>query len=154
VLAAAQEHGIPLAIYPTGTLATVEEAARRFPELQLVVDHLGLVQRPVAAPGSDPFAQLPELLALAPYPNVAVKLSGVTTLSWQPFPFAEVWPHVHRVLEAFGPERVMWGSDTTRTEGVVTYADGVRWLTDAGELGDAELALVLGQTLRRVFRWH
>jgi L-fuconolactonase len=153
VFAAAAESDIPLCIYPTGTLPLVAETARRFPDLQLVVDHLGLVQRPVATPGSDPFAELPELLALAPYANVTVKLSGVATLSWQPFPFEDVWPHVHRVLEAFGPERVMWGSDATRAEGVVTYAEGVRWLTDAGELGEDELALVLGQTLRRVFRW-
>lgn len=153
VFAAAQEHDLPLCIYPVGTLAQVGEAAQRYPGLQLVVDHLGLVQRPVAARGTDPFERLPELLELAPQPNVAVKLSGVATLSWEPFPFADVWPHVHRVLEAFGPERVMWGSDTTRAEGVVTYADGIRWLTDSGELGPDELRLVLAETLRRVFRW-
>lgn len=153
VFAAAAKHDIPLSIYPTGTLGAVEDVARRFPELQLVVDHLGLIQRPLAGVGKDPFEHLPQLLALAPHQSVTVKLSGVPTLSRQPFPFLDVWPHVHRVIETFGPERVMWGSDCTRAEGLVTYEEGVRWLTDSGELGRTELQLILGQTLRRVFRW-
>lgn len=154
VFAAAQSTGVALNIYPIDTLPLVADAARRYPELQFVIDHLGLAQRPLADIGSEPFAQLPELLACAAQPNVAVKLSGVATLSWQPFPYAEVWPHVHELLTAFGPERVMWGSDATRAEGVATYEQGLRWLTDAGELGEPELELLLGQALRRVYRWH
>jgi L-fuconolactonase len=153
VFAAATANDLPLCIYPVQTLPWVADAARRFDDLPMVVDHLGLPQRPIARRGTDPFADLPELLALAAYPNVTVKLSGLPTLTWQPFPFADVWPHVHRVLEAFGPERVMWGSDCTRAEGVATYADGVEWITHAGELAEGELAQILGQTLRRVFRW-
>jgi L-fuconolactonase len=152
--AAAQAEGIPLCIYPPGMLGEVEDAARRFPDLQIVVDHLGLWQRPIAAPGSDPFADLPQLLALAACPNVAVKLSAVPTCCWQPFPFPEVWPHVHRVLEAFDADRVMWGSDCTRAAGIVSYAEGLRWLTDAGELSDGDLALLLGRTVRRIFDWE
>jgi predicted TIM-barrel fold metal-dependent hydrolase len=151
--AQAQAVGMPVAIYPVGTLPLVGDVARRYPELQLVVDHLGLVQRPVLPRGVDAFADLPQLLELAALPNVAVKLSGVATLSFEPFPFRDVWPHVHRVLEAFGPERVLWGSDGTRAEGIVTYAEGLRWLTEAGELSPDELERVLATTLRRIFNW-
>jgi predicted TIM-barrel fold metal-dependent hydrolase len=153
VLAAAERHDVPLCLYPAGALDAVVAVAERFPALQLVVDHLGLAQRPLPGVGPDPFERLPELLALARYPTVAVKLSGVATLSWGAFPYPEVWPHVHRVLDAFGPERVMWGSDATRTEGIAGYGEGLRWLTDAGELAGDDLELVLGRTLRRVFRW-
>jgi predicted TIM-barrel fold metal-dependent hydrolase len=153
VFAAAQAEGIPLCIYPPGLLTLLADAARRFDELTFVVDHLGLWQRPMAAPESDPFADLGELLALAEFPNVIVKLSAVPTSSWQSFPYPEVWPHVRRVLEAFGIDRVMWGSDCTRAEGLLTYAEGLRWLTDAGELSETDLDAVLGQTLRRTFAW-
>jgi predicted TIM-barrel fold metal-dependent hydrolase len=154
VLTAAQANDLPLFIYPTGTLPLVAEAARRFADLQIVVDHLGLAQRPFAPLHRDLFERLPELLALAPHPNVAVKLSGVPALSWDAFPFSGVWPHVRRVLDAFGTERVMWGSDCTRVEGIATYPEGLRWLTDSGELGADDLAQVLAGTLRRVLGWH
>jgi L-fuconolactonase len=153
LFAAAQEAGIPLCIYPTETLALVARAARRFPELMIVVDHLGLTQRPVAARGDDVWAPLDDLLALADDPNVAVKLSGIPALSWQPHPYPDVWRNVHRVLAAFGSDRVMWGSDCTRVDGVLTYAQGLGWLTEAGELSEDALAPLLGGTLRRVFGW-
>lgn len=151
--AAAERHAVPMCVYPPRLLPALAGVAARFPELQLVVDHLGLVQRPLAGVDPEPFQRLPELLGLARFANVAVKLSGVATLSYGPFPYPEVWPHVHRVLEAFGLERVMWGSDCTRADGVATYEQGLRWLTDAGELSEGELALLLGVTLRRIFRW-
>jgi L-fuconolactonase len=153
VFAAAQEVDLPLCLYPVGTLPLAQDAARRFPGMSLVIDHLGLAQRPFSRLEGGGFARLDELLALAAAPNVTVKLSGLPTLTTERFPYPGVWPHVHRVLEAFGPERVMWGSDCTRTEGLVSYRDGIRWLADSGELSPAERELVLGATLRRVFAW-
>jgi L-fuconolactonase len=153
VFAAAQASDLPLCLYPTGTLPLVDDAARRFADLRIVVDHLGLAQRPFAPLHSDLFERLPELLALARHPNVAVKLSGIPALSWDAFPYAGVWPHVQRVLDAFGVERVMWGSDATRVDGIATYAEGLRWLTESGALGGDDLAAVLGGTLRHVFGW-
>ena len=100
------------------------------------------------------FAELPELLELAQLPNVTVKLSGVATLSREPFPFADVRPHMHRIVEAFGPERLMWGSDVTRAEGIATYAEGLNWLIEFGELSGEDLRALLGATLRRVFGWY
>jgi predicted TIM-barrel fold metal-dependent hydrolase len=32
-------------------------------------------------------------------------------LSREPCPHTDVWPHVHRVIDAFGPARLMWGND-------------------------------------------
>lgn len=154
VFAAAEDAGIPLCIYPAETLPLIARAAQKFPDLRIVVDHLGLLQRPMVAPGSDMWGSFPDLLALAQYPNVAVKLSSVPALSWQPYPYPDVWPNVRRVLDAFGVERVMWGSDYTRVVEMLTYGQSLGWLIEQGELSGDELAALLGGTLRAVFGWQ
>jgi hypothetical protein len=55
------------------------------------------------------------------------------------------------VCNAFGPERVMWGSDTTRTG--LDYGEELRFIRDSDELSDADKELILGRALRQVFRW-
>src|SRR5262249_56115172 len=87
VLAAAAQHNLPVNIMGTGRLEQVAQMVARNPQTQVVIDHLGLPQpfEPPAPP--EPFADLPKLLALAAYPNVAVKISGACTLSHAPFPF-------------------------------------------------------------------
>jgi len=54
--------------------------AQRHPDTQLVIDHLGLPQPQEPPAPAEPFADLPKLLALAAYANVAVKVSGACTL--------------------------------------------------------------------------
>lgn len=70
----------------------------------VVIDHLGLV-RPGDRDGRS------KLLALADHPSVFVKLSGADVLSDQAYPFTDCAPLAHAVVQRFGPERVMWGSN-------------------------------------------
>lgn len=151
LLRAAQLHGLALCLYPSNCPSDCEQVARAFPDLQIVIDHLGLPQPPVATISADPFQRLPEILALARLENVAVKVTGVPTLSREPYPFADLWPHLHAVLDAFGAERVMWGTDTTRTG--LSYADELGYIRDTDELSPSEKMLLLGESLHRVFRW-
>lgn len=151
LLAATEAQGLALCLYPSRCPSDCERVARAFPDLQIVIDHLGLPQPPVAALAADPFRALPEVLALARFENVAVKLTGAPTLSRERYPFADLWPHLHAVLDAFGPARVMWGTDTTRTG--LSYAHELGYLRDTDELSPSEKELVLGGSLRRVFRW-
>ncbi len=58
-------------------------------------------------------------------PNVRVKISGACTMSHQPFPYDDIWDPVLRVIDAFGLDRCMWGTDWTRTIGMLTYEQGV-----------------------------
>jgi predicted TIM-barrel fold metal-dependent hydrolase len=96
---------------------------------------------------------LPDLLALARFGNVAVKCTNAPSLSHEGYPFADLWPHLHAVLAAFGPERTMWGSDITMHLGDVTYAQAVDYVRQSDQLSESEKALVLGRTLRRILRW-
>src|SRR5258707_10838091 len=81
---AAAAAGIPLMVHPPHSLHLIDAIAARYPDLRLIIDHLGLV-RPKMDHGA--FAHLPELLALAKRPNIAVKASAVTDYSSEAYPF-------------------------------------------------------------------
>jgi predicted TIM-barrel fold metal-dependent hydrolase len=150
---ACSTHAVPICVFPPGILSELAPLAESLPGLSLVIDHLGLSQPPLMDAEADPFGRLPELLALARHPNVAVKLTALPVLSSEPFPFLDLWPHLHRVLAAFGPERVIWGSDATRTAGLHSYEEAVAYIRDSAELSAADKELILGASLRRIFDW-
>ena len=89
---------------------------RRHPDTVIVIDHLGLLQPARPPVPADVWADLPKLLALAQYDNVRVKISGACTMSHQPFPYDDIWEPVLRVIDAFGLDRCMWGTDWTRDD--------------------------------------
>jgi L-fuconolactonase len=151
--AAAERQDVPVAIFAPRFLPEIEPIARKHPGLALHLDHVGLPQPPLMPADPDPFERLPTLLALAKYPRVAVKLSAAPTLSLQKFPFADLWPSVHKIIAAFGPERVLWGSDWTRALPVVSYKEQVRAFTETNELDDREKELIMGKSLRTLLRW-
>jgi len=153
IFAAAERHGVPVLLFTPRLLRVVGTIARAHADLQLVVDHLGLVQPPLMEPEEDRFADLPQLLALGELENVAVKCTGAPTLSREPYPFSDLWPHLERVIEAFGPERVMWGSDITRVQGMHTYCEAASFMRHTDQLSADEKALVMGASLRRLLRW-
>jgi L-fuconolactonase len=91
----------------TPHLPAAIHTVRAFPQLTFVVDH---ISKPVIGDPLGPWAtQLRELAAL---PNVTCKLSGmVTEAPWSTWKPADLQPYADTVLEAFGPSRVMFGSD-------------------------------------------
>jgi L-fuconolactonase len=81
--------------------------ARRYPGLRIVVDHAG---KPNIA-GGEHHGWAGSIQALAGEPNIVCKLSGlVTEAGPNPTP-ADLRPYVDTLLAAFGPKRLMWGSD-------------------------------------------
>jgi L-fuconolactonase len=145
---------LPLCVYPPAVMPELAPVAERHPELPLVIDHLGLAQPPLMQADPDPFQRLPELLALARFANVSVKLTGFPTLSAQSFPFADLQKRLRRLLDAFGPERLLWGSDNTRTEALHPYRQAVDFIALNDGLSEAEKELILGGSLRRIFGWR
>ena len=62
--------------------------------------------------------------AAAAFPNLYCKLSGmVTEADWQNWTAADLKPYVHAALDAFGPERLMYGSDWPVCELAATYEE-------------------------------
>jgi L-fuconolactonase len=137
----------------TGRLAQAGQLTARHPDTQLVIDHLGLPQ-PFEPPApAEPFADLPQLLALAAYANVAVKVSGACTLSHAPFPYPDLWDPLWCVFDAFGLERCLWGTDWTRAVKLVTYQEGVDAFRVTERLSDSDKVALMGASLTRVYRW-
>jgi len=83
------------------------EVVEKFPDLQIVIEHLG----GVSVGAQPPYADYRQVFALARYPNLTIKLPGFGEFCELPCPFEEVAPLAEMALEAFGPQRVMWGSD-------------------------------------------
>ena len=154
LFSAAGRHAVPVCLYTPGCLADAIGVADRHPHLQVVIDHLGLAAPPAIPSGPEPFADIDHLVELARRSNVAVKLSGVPALSREPFPFRDLWPHLHRVIRAFGPERCMWGSDFTRVADLHSYRDAVDYMRDTTELSGDEKAMIMAGSLLRLFRWN
>jgi L-fuconolactonase len=153
VLAAAARHSLPVNLMCWGRLEQVAQLAARNPNTRLVIDHLGL-QQPFEPPApADPFADLPKLLALATHDNIVVKISGACTLSHEPFPYKDIWNPLGRIFDAFGFNRCMWGTDWTRAVALLTYEQGVEAFRVTDRLSENDRAVLMGETLQRVYNW-
>jgi L-fuconolactonase len=152
-LAAARRHNLPVNLACSGRLGQAAQLAARNPDTQLVIDHLGLQQPQAPPPPAEPFADLPKLLALAAQENIAVKISGACTLSHQPFPYKDLWDPLGRIFDAFGFDRCMWGTDWTRAVELLSYKEGVEAFRVTDRLSDGERALLMGETLQRIYNW-
>jgi L-fuconolactonase len=153
VLTAAAQHSLPVNLACTGRLDQAAQLASRNPNTRLVIDHLGLPQPHEPPPPAEPFADLPKLLTLAAHDNVAVKISGACTLSHESFPYHDIWDPLFRIFDAFGFDRCMWGTDWTRAVGLLTYEQGVQAFRVTDRLSDSDRALLMGDTLQRVYNW-
>lgn len=94
-------------IFPRQLPAAIE-LARAFPEQPFVLDHLAkpLIREGILSPWREQIAEL------AQFPNVMCKVSGlVTEARWHEWQAADFEPYLRAALEAFGPERLMFGSD-------------------------------------------
>lgn len=137
-----------LLVLPHQFLAAVEVAAS-LPQLTFVLDHLG--KPPVASGQLEPWAT--SLRSLAALPNTYGKLSGlVTEADWKTWSTEDLHPYADTALDAFGPSRLMFGSDWPVCTLAATYgqvADAAGELTD--DLSADERAEVFGGTATRVY---
>jgi L-fuconolactonase len=137
-----------LLVLPQQFPAAVEVAAS-LPQLTFVLDHLG--KPPIASGRLEPWAT--SLRSLAALPNTYCKLSGmVTEADWKTWRTADLHPYADTALDAFGPSRLMFGSDWPVCVLAATYSQVTE---TAGELTDdlsaAERADVFEGTATRVY---
>lgn len=130
-------------------LAALHRRLQAHPELPVVVDHAA---KPEIADGRYR-AWRHGLAALAALPGVHCKLSGLLTEARPAGDAAVLRPYVETVLELFGPERVIWGSDWPVLNLASSY-DGWVAITDEllRELEPAQRADVLGGNAQRFYR--
>jgi L-fuconolactonase len=153
LLSAAARHSLPVNVLCWGRLDQAAALAARYPDTILVVDHLGLPQ-PFEPPApAAPWAELPKLLSLASYRNVMVKISGACTLSHRPYPYHDIWDPIERILQAFGLQRCMWGTDWTRAVSFLSYRQGVDAFRTTDRLSESDRSALMGGTLSQLYRW-
>jgi L-fuconolactonase len=153
VLAEAGRLSLPVNLHIAGRLDQGIALIRRNPDTQIVVDHLGLVQPHEPPLPADPWADLAQVLTLAKLPNVAIKITGACTLSREPFPYRDIWDPVCRVIDAFGLDRCLWGTDWTRAVNFLTFAQGVDAFRVTDRISASDKAKLMGGTLARVYGW-
>lgn len=131
-------------------LGNVLELVKQCPDVNFVLDHIG--KPDIAQAIHDPWKQ--QMSELAAFSNVLCKLSGLVTeadhAQWKP---ADLKPYIAHVLETFGPQRVMFGSDWPVCRLAASYQ---RWLELALEatagLSEAERHQVFYQNAANFYR--
>ena len=125
----------------------------RYPETRFIIDHLAILQPRVPPAPPQPWADLPKVLELAKRPNAVIKVSGACTLSREPYPFNDIWDPLARVFDAWGFERCLWGTDSTRAFAVVNYEQAVKPFLETKRLSDSERAMLMGGACAKAYGW-
>jgi L-fuconolactonase len=124
-------------------------AARSVPELTMVLDHLGGPPADSRGDADDgPWATA--IRSLAALPNVTCKLSGAHTI---PADAGHLRPYYQTVLAAYGPDRLMFGSDWPVSTLAAPYGRVCALYRElTAQLSPAEQHAIFDQTARRVYR--
>jgi predicted TIM-barrel fold metal-dependent hydrolase len=146
---AAERLGLPIALLAGEFLPVLGQIAQRHPGLRLVIDHFGVARGNKDAAA---FVTMPQVVALAKYPNIAVKVTGGPQYVSDGYPFKSLTPYYRAVYDAFGPKRMFWGTDITRMpcswrECITHFSEHQTWLAAA------DLELIMGRAIVDWLGW-
>jgi L-fuconolactonase len=140
-----------------------ESLVKELPDLKIVIEHLGGVGAyfgPGRADKTVPYETYQTVLELAKYPNTSMKMPGLGEFCArpmpfrQPFPFGEVPPLIEMAIDAFSPQRLMWGSDFPPVAAREGYRNALQFpverLQSRSEEDDREL--IFGKTAATLWR--
>jgi L-fuconolactonase len=144
-----ERHGIPVMALTPATAGKLEPVAAQHPGLTLVMDHMAA---DLSAKGDAAFATIDQLLGLAKYPLVYVKVSSAPCFSNEPYPFADIAGYMRRIYDAFGARRLLWGADFSRLTS--TYPECLEHFRSGLDfLSGDDRRWVLGASLAEALRW-
>ncbi|MGI9425885.1 MAG: amidohydrolase family protein [Hyphomicrobiaceae bacterium] len=151
--AAAEEANVPIAALASESLGTLAKIAERHPNLRLTIDHLGGKGGLTTLKDAASMTHMPELLALARYPNVAVKATGAPGYSSEAYPFPKMHAYLKQIFDAFGPDRMFWGTDISKMpcswrQCVTMFTEELSWLSEP------DRKLVMGDAVCAWWGWH
>jgi L-fuconolactonase len=146
--------GMSAAEFATDEFARLVEA---LPQVRIVLEHLGGGVAPVVNP--EALAERRKVFALARFPNVYLKVPGLgeycrrTLPVREPFPFeTPIPPLLDLALEAFGAERLMWGSDYPLVSAREGYGNALSLVRQhLTGLPQAQQELIFGSVALRLF---
>ena len=122
----------------------------RFPDVPVVLDHSAYLNSD-DAPDSE---RVRTVTGLAKYRNLHTKLTfGITGSSEPSYPFSDTHAVIHQVIDVYGPDRCMWGSDFPCEHWLrkATYQQHLDMFTKAMGLSEGEQQAILSDTAMRVW---
>jgi predicted TIM-barrel fold metal-dependent hydrolase len=130
-------------------LPAIERMCSRFPRTPVVIDHFARIGM-AGPPRSE---DIDQLCRLARFEHVHVKTSAFYALGEKKSPYTDLGPLVRRLREAYGPERLMWASDSPfQLQDGHTYADSLALVRDRLDfLSPDDRQWLLKKTAQRVF---
>ncbi|MFN0304420.1 MAG: amidohydrolase family protein [Burkholderiales bacterium] len=151
--AAAERANVPIAMMATDSLREVGTIALRHPGLRLTIDHLGGRGGMTTLKDAAAMTHIPDLLALAKCPNVAVKATGAPGYASEKYPFPAMHTYLRQIYDAFGPHRMFWGTDITKMpvpwrQCVTMFTEALPWLPERDK------SLVMGQAICAWWGWN
>lgn len=147
--AEAETAGVPLMVFAPGHLSEVDQIAKSHPDLRLVLDHLA-IRTDLQDDQIDPV--LDDLVGLAARDNIAVKATCLPRNTTESYPFPFLHSRIEKVVDAFGPRRVFWGSDVTGLP--CSYREVVELFTkELTFLSEEDLEWVMGRGISEWLDW-
>jgi predicted TIM-barrel fold metal-dependent hydrolase len=148
----AEKAGIPIAMLATDSLADIAGIAERHPGLRLTIDHLGGRGGLTTLKDHAAMTHMPALVALAKFPNVAVKATGAPGYSAEAYPYPIMQSYLRQIFDAYGPHRMFWGTDISKMpcswrQCVTMFTEELPWLSEADK------KLVMGDALCAWWGW-
>lgn len=126
------------------------------PDVKIVIEHLGC-RREDTTP---PFDTFRKVLALAQYPNTFMKVPGLGEICPRPAhfpqphtPFQHIPPVIEMAMDAFGPRRLMWGSDYPHVAEREGYGNCLRLLMEHVVKRKEDREWIFGKTATTLFRF-
>jgi predicted TIM-barrel fold metal-dependent hydrolase len=149
---AAEKAGLPVMFFAPGRTSMFARVAERYPQLNLILDHMGLTA--VMAKDNSIPAAIDQAVALAKYPNVSIKVSASPGVSSEPYPFRDVTVHLRRVFDVYGPQRCYWGTDMTNSFAKASYRQRVTHFTEElNFLSENDKDWVMGRAILARLKW-
>jgi L-fuconolactonase len=125
------------------------EVVGTFPYLRIVIEHLGGVGTDAQAPYKE-FRQALE--RVSHHQNLSMKLPGFGEFCQVPLPFDPIPPLARMALDAFGPQRMMWGSDYPPVSSREGYDNSLRVPMEYfADLSAADRDAIFGATAQAVW---
>jgi predicted TIM-barrel fold metal-dependent hydrolase len=146
----ATDHGIAICpLINPEDIVHVDALCERFPTTKVVVDHFARI----GISGTVEPKRLDELCRLARFPMAHVKTSAFYALGKKQPPYTDLIPMIRRVVDAFGPERLMWASDCPfQVQGEHNYEASIALIRDhVNFLSESDKQSILRDTANRVF---
>ncbi|MBX7164912.1 MAG: amidohydrolase family protein [Pirellulales bacterium] len=131
-----------------GALPAIDRMCGQFPDTPVVIDHFGRV----GIDGQIREAELAQLCALARHAKTYVKVSAFYALGRKQPPYTDLVPMIRRLVDAFGPQRLMWATDCPYQVDSHTYLQSIELVRDRLDfLSAADRRALLHDTAAKLF---